>query len=54
MRNKKEEMYSIIKGFGPLMKKYKDEMIGYLDEFYEIINNKTRTQQVFITNARTQ
>ena len=54
MRENKEKFYSLIRNFAHLSKRNKDEMIGYLEDFYTIINNKNRAETVFISGARTQ
>jgi hypothetical protein len=54
MREKKEEIYAVIRNCAPLSRKNKDEMIGYLEEFFKIVSNNNRIQSVFIDHARTQ
>jgi len=54
MREKKEAIYDLIRNFVPLSRKNKDEMVGYLEEFFKIINSNYRIQSVFIDHARTQ
>lgn len=51
-REKKEKIYSLIKGFELLNTFSRKEMIKYLDEFYDTINDPKEVKSVFITNAR--
>jgi len=53
-KQQKENIYSLIKNFEPLDKKNKKEMMYYLDNFYEIINNPQKVQYTFIDDARLQ
>ena len=49
---KKESIYSLIKGFTLLNSKTQKEMINYLDDFYETINNEKKIKSLFVDNAR--
>ena len=53
-KQQKENIYSLIKNFEPLDKKNKKEMMYYLDNFYEIINNPQKVKYTFIDDARLQ
>jgi hypothetical protein len=51
---KKEALRNIVSGCEQLSSRYKKEMLGYIDEFYRTINNKSDVKSIFIDNARTQ
>ena len=51
-KNKKEELYGLINNFNLLNGASKHYMIGYLNEFYKVINNPTDIKLNFIDNAR--
>lgn len=51
--NKKEAIFQLINNFPLLSVKIKKEMTGYLEEFYEFINDKRKVRSVFVENART-
>ena len=51
-KDQKENIYSLIKKFDLLTSRNRDEMIGYLDDFYKQINDRKTVQDVFIDNAR--
>lgn len=48
----KEPIYSLIRNFEPLSVRNKKDMIGYLDDFFKIINDKRQIQDMFIDHAR--
>jgi len=48
----KEKIYALIKNFEPLSQRNKKEMIDYLDDFYETINNSRKAEYIFVDNAR--
>ncbi len=50
----KENVYSLIKNFEPLSAQNKKEMIYYLDDFYQTINNQQQAESIFVDNARQQ
>jgi len=50
-KNQKNNMYSLIENFQLLNARDKKELIGYLDEFFELINQPSRVKDVFIKNA---
>nr|MBA2561640.1 hypothetical protein [Chitinophagaceae bacterium] len=52
-KEKKEVIMFNIKKFTLLNTRVKNEMIRYLEEFYQIIDDKKSLQSAFITNART-
>ena len=52
-QEKKEQIIFYIKNFPQLSSKEKKEIIRYLEEFYEIINDKKSCKSIFIDNART-
>jgi hypothetical protein len=52
--DQKENIYALVKNFEPLDKANKKEMVYYLDNFYEIINNPKKVQFTFIDDARTE
>jgi arginine repressor len=49
----KEKIYALVNNFSPLTTSSKKEMIRYLDDFFEIINNEKKVRFEFIDNART-
>ncbi len=51
-RKQKAAIYAVVNNFEPLAKKYKSDMIDYLDEFYKTINDKAEVKTRFIDNAR--
>ena len=51
-KQQKETIMSYIKNFSLLNEKQKKEMTKYLEDFYEIINDKRACQSIFIDNAR--
>jgi hypothetical protein len=51
-KGKKELLYALINGFNLLKASKKGEMISYLDEFYNILNNSREIESIFIKNAR--
>jgi len=52
-RQKKAAIYSVINDFKLLGAKTKKTMTDFLDEFFELIENKNRVKSVFVDNART-
>jgi hypothetical protein len=48
----KEKIYALINNFEPLSSRNKKEMINYLDDFYETINNSRKAEYIFIDDAR--
>lgn len=52
-REKKEQLYCLVKNFDKLSMSKKKEIISYLDEFYSIINNSKEVERTFIRGART-
>jgi hypothetical protein len=50
-KNQKNNMYSLIENFQLLNARDKKELISYLDEFFDIINQPNRAKDVFIRNA---
>lgn len=53
-KEKKDSIYSLIKNFTPLKPSEREGMIKYLEEFYQIVDNKNLVNDHFIVNARTQ
>lgn len=51
-RQKKQAIYDLINGFHLLKPSSQKEMIAYLEEFYKIIDNKKRVEEIFIKGAR--
>ncbi len=51
-RKKKDEMYATISNFALLSDYSKKQMIDYLDEFFESMENPAIVKDVFITSAR--
>ena len=52
-KEKKDTIMSYLTNFPLLNVKDKRDMTRYLEEFYEIIDDKNSVRSVFITNART-
>ena len=52
-RQKKSAIYSQINNFNLLSARIKKTMTDFLDEFFELIENKSRVKSVFVDNART-
>jgi hypothetical protein len=48
----KTAIYSYINNFDPLSARNKKDMVGYLEDFYKTINNKSYAKDVFIRGAR--
>jgi hypothetical protein len=53
-RNKKENIMSIINNFSLLQARSGKELVSYLEEFYDTINDKRQVSTIFIDNARTK
>jgi hypothetical protein len=51
-RNKREAINSLINNFQPLSDKGKKWAISFTNEFYKIINDKDKVQDIFIDHAR--
>jgi len=51
-RNKKDKILSLISGNALLSSRNKKELASYVEDFYDIINNKKSVQTIFIDNAR--
>ena len=52
-RAQKEKTLSLISNCLWLSNRYKKEMTGFLEDFYKLIDNKSRVKTIFIDNART-
>jgi len=52
--DKRQAFTDLIRNFDLIDRGDRETMIKYLNEFYEIINNKRRLQDAFINNARKQ
>jgi hypothetical protein len=53
-RNKKDKILALISGSSLLSSRNKKELVSYIEEFYDTINNKRSVQSIFIDNARTK
>jgi len=51
-RKQRENINSLIMNFTLLKEKTRKETVGYLDDFYKVINNKNEAKSIFIDNAR--
>jgi hypothetical protein len=51
-KNKKDKIYSLIDNFQLLNPSNKKDLINYLDEFFDLINQPTKVKDAFIRNAR--
>lgn len=52
--NKKDSILSIVKNFELIKPRKREEMLGYLDDFYKIISDRRSVEYTFVSNARTQ
>lgn len=52
-RKKKSAIYALINNFNLLSTRTRKTMTDFLDEFFELIENKNRVKSVFVDNART-
>lgn len=52
-RKKKTAIYALINNFNLLSTRTRKTMTDFLDEFFELIENKNRVKSVFVDNART-
>jgi hypothetical protein len=50
----KDSIYTLINNFTLLTKNNREDMINYLDGFYNVINDKREVKNVFINGARSQ
>ena len=53
-KDKKKDIWALINNCEWLSTKFKKEMIGYLEDFYKVLDSKTSIKYNFIDNARTQ
>lgn len=53
-RDKKEEIYTLIKNFELLSSRNRNDMISYLDGFYNSIKSDSNLKDLFIDHARSQ
>ncbi|HZZ75720.1 MAG TPA: hypothetical protein VFE04_07315 [Puia sp.] len=53
-RKQKKNIYDLINNFSYLTPRSKKEMIGYLSEFFDMIENQKLVKSAFIDNARLQ
>jgi len=53
-RAKKNNIISTINSFNLVSEKNRKIMIAYIEEFYQIIENKNKVKSIFIDNARTK
>ncbi|MGC4034630.1 MAG: hypothetical protein QM764_01625 [Chitinophagaceae bacterium] len=53
-RDKKDKIYAIVQGCELLSSRNKNEMIGYLDSFYQLIATDRNLKTLFIDNARSE
>lgn len=53
-KDKKDSIYSLIQNFELIKSANREIMIKYLNDFYQIIDNKKLVNDYFIQNARTQ
>lgn len=51
-RNKKNSILALINNFSLLQSRTKKELVNYLEEFYNTINDKEQVEYIFIKNAR--
>jgi hypothetical protein len=52
-RKKKEAIISLISNFSLLKDRTRKDLVDYIEDFYDTINDKRKVQSVFIDNART-
>lgn len=53
-KEQKEKTLALISNCQWLSNRYKKEMTNFLDDFYKLLDNKSRIKSAFIDNARTQ
>ena len=53
-RAKKNDIMKLISNFSPLNSRNKKEITDYINEFYDIIEDRRKVQTIFIDNARTR
>ena len=53
LKEKKDALYKLINEFELISAGDRKNIIKYLDEFYDTVNNPKEVQKVFIDNART-
>lgn len=53
-KKQKESIYALIDNFNLLSLKSKNELTGYLDDFFKLIDIPARVKYTFIENARTE
>ncbi|HLY69453.1 MAG TPA: hypothetical protein VKR53_06965, partial [Puia sp.] len=53
-QQQKEKIYALVNNFDLLTPASKRDLIGFLDEFYQLIKDPKAVKDVFITNARTE
>jgi hypothetical protein len=51
---KKDKIWSLINNCEWLSNRYKKDLVSYLNDFYNLVNNKTTVKHLFIENARKQ
>jgi len=51
-RGKKEAIHSLIMNLQPLTTRTRNGATGFINEFYKIINDSRKVQDIFIDNAR--
>ncbi len=51
-RRKKESILSLVRNFSLLSERTKKGMVSYLEEFFRMIESKSKVEEVFIDNAR--
>lgn len=49
---RKNDMLNLIRNFTLIREKTRNEMISYIDDFYEVISSPSKIKDVFIDNAR--
>ena len=50
--DKKQEIYDLVRNFNPLEKRDKDDILKFLDSFYEVLASPVRMKREFIDAAR--
>ena len=53
-RDKREDIYKLVNNFETLDSRSRKDFLKYLDDFYDMIDNKKSVERVFITGARTK
>jgi hypothetical protein len=51
-QEEKTSIYALFQTFSPLNEKYRKRALGYLDDFYRILDNPKRARRAFTVTCR--